>query len=182
MRDSRLITSHLYSECLLFCFIFSSWKWFFFNFKIVPTSCYRHRGHMHSLTVYKFYSSLSLWIYTDIFIFLLARSLHTHTHTHTHMTARLMGQLMDISFWLLTLLSLGFPGGLDGKESAWNAGDPGSIPGLGKSPGEGNGNPLQYSCQRIPDRGAWQAIVYGSQRVRHDWTIHTHISELQVAF
>ena len=39
-----------------------------------------------------------------------------------------------------------FPGGSDGKASACNAGDPGSIPGLGKSPGEGNGNPLQYSC------------------------------------
>ena len=40
----------------------------------------------------------------------------------------------------------GFPGGSDGKASACNAGDPGSIPGLGRSPGEGNGNPLQYSC------------------------------------
>ena len=42
----------------------------------------------------------------------------------------------------------GFPGGSDGKESACNVGDPGSIPGLGRSPGEGNGYPLQYSCQR----------------------------------
>ena len=41
---------------------------------------------------------------------------------------------------------MGFPGGSDGKESACNAGDPGSIPGSGRSPGEGNGNPLQYSC------------------------------------
>ena len=41
---------------------------------------------------------------------------------------------------------LGFPGGSDGKEYACNAGDPGSIPGSGKSPGGGNGNPLQYSC------------------------------------
>ena len=40
----------------------------------------------------------------------------------------------------------GFPGGSEGKESACNAGNPGSIPGLGRSPGEGNGNPLQYSC------------------------------------
>ena len=43
-------------------------------------------------------------------------------------------------------LNLGFPGGLDGKESAYNAGDLGSIPGLGRSPGGGHGNPLQYSC------------------------------------
>ena len=51
----------------------------------------------------------------------------------------------------------------DSKESACNAGDirdPGSIPGLGRSPGEGNGNPLQYSCLKNPmDRGAWQAAV-----------------------
>ena len=47
-----------------------------------------------------------------------------------------------------------FPGGLDGKASAHNVGDPGSIPGLGRSPGEGNGNPLQYSCLENPmDRG-----------------------------
>ena len=43
-----------------------------------------------------------------------------------------------------------FPGGLDGKASAYNAGDPGSIPGSGRSPGEGNGNPLQYSCLENP--------------------------------
>ena len=44
------------------------------------------------------------------------------------------------------MVSLGFPGGSDGKASACSAGDPGSIPGLGRSPGEGNGNPLQHSC------------------------------------
>ena len=48
-----------------------------------------------------------------------------------------------------------FPGGSDGKASAYNAGDPGSIPGLGRSPGEGNGNPLKYCCLENPmDRGA----------------------------
>ena len=57
---------------------------------------------------------------------------------------------------------LGFPGGSDGKESACNAGDLGSIPGLGRSPGEGNGNPLQYPCLENPmDRGAWWATVHG---------------------
>ena len=50
----------------------------------------------------------------------------------------------------------GFPGGSDGKASAYEAGDPGLIPGLGRSPGEGNGNPLQYSCLENPmDEGAW---------------------------
>ena len=49
-----------------------------------------------------------------------------------------------------------FPGGSDGRVSAYNAGDPGSIPGSGRSPGEGNGNPLQYSCLENPmDGGAW---------------------------
>ena len=58
--------------------------------------------------------------------------------------------------------SLGFPDGSDGKESAYNAGDLGSIPGLGRSPGEENGNPLQYSClENAMDRGAWQATVHG---------------------
>ena len=54
---------------------------------------------------------------------------------------------------------LGFPDGSAGKESTCNAGDPGSIPGSGKSPGEGNGYPLQYSCLESPmDRGGWWAI------------------------
>ena len=56
----------------------------------------------------------------------------------------------------------GLPGGLDDKESALNAGDPGSIPESGRSPGEGNGNPLQYYCLENPmDQGAWRATVHG---------------------
>ena len=55
----------------------------------------------------------------------------------------------------------GFPGGSDGKASACNAGDPSSIPGSGISPGEGNGNPLQYPCLENPmDSGAWWATVH----------------------
>ena len=51
---------------------------------------------------------------------------------------------------------LDFPGGSDGKASAYNVGDLGSIPGSGRSPGEGNGTPLEYSCLENPmDRGAW---------------------------
>ena len=57
---------------------------------------------------------------------------------------------------------MGFPGSSAGRESACNAEDLGLIPGLGRSPGEGNGNPLQYSCLGNPmDRGAWQATVHG---------------------
>ena len=55
------------------------------------------------------------------------------------------------------------------KESACSTGGPGLIPGLGRSPGEGNGNPLQYSClENSMDRGAWQATVHGLQRVEND--------------
>ena len=55
----------------------------------------------------------------------------------------------------------------DVKASASNVGDPGSIPGSGRSPGEGNGNPLQYSCLENPmDRGAWQATVHGVAKSR----------------
>ena len=56
----------------------------------------------------------------------------------------------------------GFPGGSDSKESACNAGDPDFIPGSGRSPGKGNGNPLQYSClENYMDRGAWWTTVHG---------------------
>ena len=55
-----------------------------------------------------------------------------------------------------------FPGGSDGKASAYNVGDPGSIPGLGRSPGEGSGNPFQYSCLENPKDGeAWYTTVHG---------------------
>ena len=60
------------------------------------------------------------------------------------------------------LVYIGLPWGLSGKESACNARDPGSIPGAGRSPGEGNGTPLQCSRLENPmDRGAWRATVHG---------------------
>ena len=63
----------------------------------------------------------------------------------------------------------GFPPSSVGKESACNAGDMGSIPGSGRSPGEGNDNPLQYSCLENPmDRGPLWATVHGVARVGHD--------------
>ena len=59
---------------------------------------------------------------------------------------------------------MGFPDGSEGKESACNAGDPGLIPRLGRSLGEGNGYPLQYYClENSMDRGAWQATVHGGK-------------------
>ena len=70
----------------------------------------------------------------------------------------------------------GFLCGSKGKESACNAGDLSSIPGLGRSPGEENGYPLQYSCLGNPmDRGAWWATVHGvaRSRTRLKWLTHT---------
>ena len=76
------------------------------------------------------------------------------------------------------LLFWRFPGGSDGREYTWNVGDPGSIPGSGISPGEGNGNPLQYSClENSMDRGAWWAIVYRitkSQTRLSNYHFHFH--------
>ena len=69
---------------------------------------------------------------------------------------------------LTELTQLGFPGGSGGKESAHNVEDPGLMPGSGRSLGEVNGNPLQYSCLEYSmNRGAWWAIVHG---VTKSWT------------
>ena len=71
--------------------------------------------------------------------------------------------------WGLLRKRGGFPGGSVGKKSSCNTGGPGSIPGLGRSPGEGNSNPLQYSgLENSMDRGAWWAVVYGVTRIGHD--------------
>ena len=62
---------------------------------------------------------------------------------------------LDYGVWGALCVGWDFPGGSDGKASVYNVGDPGSIPGSGRSPGEGNGNPLQYYCLENPmDRGA----------------------------
>ena len=79
--------------------------------------------------------------------------------------------------WMARLLDVGWclhhkgrlPGDSVVKNSPANAGDTGWIPSPGRSPGEGNGNPLQYSCPKNPiDRGIWQATAMGSQRVRYN--------------
>ena len=81
--------------------------------------------------------------------------IHTHTHTHTFIHT-------------YTYTHVGFPGGSVVKNPPASAGDAGSIPGLGRSPGEGNGGPLQYSgLENSMNRGAWQAIVH---RVTKSWT------------
>ena len=78
---------------------------------------------------------------------------------------------------------MGSPGDSDGKESACNAGDLGSILGSGRFPGKGNDYPLQYSCLKNSiDRRAWQTTVMGSQRVGHDGTTFTHTHAHRPAF
>ena len=70
--------------------------------------------------------------------------------------------IMHVKYLVYTRCSIGLPCGSDGKKSACNAGDPGSILRSGRFPGGGNGNPLQYSCWENPiDRGAWRATVHG---------------------
>ena len=70
--------------------------------------------------------------------------------------------------------NMSFPGGSEVKASACNVGDPGSIPGSGRSPGEGNGNPLQYSCLENPmDGGAWRTAVHRVTRS------HTGLKQLR---
>ena len=70
-------------------------------------------------------------------------------------------------YFINGLVKAGFNGGSDGKESTSNAGDLGSTPGLGRSPAEGNGYPLQYYClENLLDRGAWSATVHGVTKSR----------------
>ena len=69
--------------------------------------------------------------------------------------------MQDCKYIHTVVQTLGFPDGSDSKETACNVGDPGSIPGWGRSPGVGNGNSCQYSCLENPmDRGAWRATVH----------------------
>ena len=83
-----------------------------------------------------------------------------------------------MSVFFLPLMVKSFPGGSDGKPSAYNAGDPASIPGSGRSPGEGNGTTLQYSCLENPmDGGAWWATVHGAAK-ESDMTERLHFLSL----
>ena len=84
--------------------------------------------------------------------------------------------------WCTSIL-LDFPGGSGSKVSAYNVGDPGLIPGSGRYPGEGIGNPFQYSCLENPkDRGPWQATVHGIARVGHDLVTKPFIHSSSLEF
>ena len=118
--------------------------------------------------------------------------------SHPYMTIRktialtrqtFAGKTMSLIFNMLSRFVMGFPGGSDSKESAWNAGDPCSVSGLGRSPGGGNGNPLHYSCWKISqteESGRLQSK--GLQRIGHNWAAntqqvcHSFSSKEQVSF
>ena len=69
------------------------------------------------------------------------------------------------------------------QETTCNARDQSSIPGLGRSPGEGNDNPLQYSCLGNPmDRGAWQSVAHGIAKIRHDLVMKSTLQETRLEF
>ena len=81
----------------------------------------------------------------------------------------------NAGYLCISLAPMAFHGGPDGKESACYAGDTGSFPGSGRSPGDVNGYPLQYSCLDISvEIEAWQIIVRGAQSIRHNCTTNTH--------
>ena len=108
----------------------------------------------------------------ELWLFPLARHLHRAQHASSpYFSSHFLLLLPQKTGFLFSIFSpphrflliivLGFLGGSGGEESACNTGDPDSIPGSGRSPGEGKGNPLQYSCLENPvDRGAWQATVH----------------------
>ena len=105
--------------------------------------------------------------------FSVQQSTASHSYTYTYLL--FFRFFPHIGHYRVSLLvtyfmysSVGFPGGSEVKASAFNAGDLGLIPGSGRSPGEGNGNPLQYSCLENPmDRGDWWATVH---RAAKSWT------------
>ena len=81
------------------------------------------------------------------------------------------GSISHNVFTLTVTNNIGLPVGLVVKNPPTNAGDVGSIPGSGRSPGGGHGHPLQYSCLGNPmDRGAWRATVHGVSRRQHNWS------------
>ena len=91
----------------------------------------------------------------------LSCSLWWHLSLHFMHSFLLIGQLCSVYY------VLGFPGGSDSQESAYNLGDLGSSPGLGRSRGRGNGYPLQYTCLENPmHRGAWRGTVHGVTKSR----------------
>ena len=147
-----------FSDQFLKLFLYKGYELFATYIAIVFTKIFLVSGgfssvcHIDSL---KFYVTtfLSCLLYAFLFsLWMTPRSELTQTFFYFH----------------CLIFEYGFSGGSEGKVSACSAGDLGSIPGWGRSPGEGNGNPLQYSCLENPKNGEpWQATVHG---VTKSWT------------
>ena len=109
---------------------------------------------------------LVFWMLSFFFFWLLSTPPEKGARKRYLVFLKRKGKQPILSFYSTTVKE-GFSGGSDGKESTCNAGDLGLIPGLGRSPGEGSGNPLQCSCLENPmDRGAWWAAIYGVAQSR----------------
>ena len=100
-------------------------------------------------------SKTSIFWCSSFFMIQLSNPYMTIGKTNALTRWTFVGKVISLLFNILSKLFMGFPSSSDGKASTCNAGDQGSIPGSGRSPGEGNGNPIQYSCLENPtDRGA----------------------------
>ena len=127
---------------------FSLWNQNSWTHQLFSSTCFQHKN-INSLNYFCiiFFKKIYyvIWFYLDKNII---QKMHTYTHLPILYKRGICHKII--------------PGGSDGKESAYNMGDPGSTPGSGRYPGEGNGNPLQYSCLENPmDGGAWWAAVCG---------------------
>ena len=135
----------------------SSWPGDLPDPRIWPTSL------MSAALTGRFFTTRAMWEALSYIIYM-----HTHTHTHTHRASLVAQTVKNLPAKKKKK-----------KESACNEGDLGSIPGSGRSPGEGNGNPLQYSCLENPmDREAWWATIHGVTKSRtrlSNFTLYTHI-------
>ena len=149
-------SSHQLAKVLEFQLQLQSFQWIsgLISFRMDWLDLFAIQGTLKSLVQHH---SLKAWIpwCSAFFISQLSHLYVTAGKIIALTSWTFVGKGMSLLFNMLSRLVMGFPGGLEGKTSACNAGDPGSIPGSGRSPGEGNGNPLQYSCLENPmDRGA----------------------------
>ena len=119
--------------------------------------------------VYNLFIHSSIGGHLDCFILAIITNAIMNIHVqYSFLCGHVFSIRWNIFLGTELLGHMGFPGGSDGKESACIVRDLGLIPGLGRSPGEGNGNPLQYSCLENPmDGGTWQGTVHG---VAKSWT------------
>ena len=129
-------------------------------------------------------SQLPAWTTITSWSILLHLYLHLLALTHAdYCKAASTYQVTSLIIFLYETQGIyqGFPGGSDGKESACNAGDQGSVPESGISSGEGSGYPQEYSgLENCMDRGVWRAMAMGLQRVRHNWATNIFTSLLGV--